>query len=132
MKCLKKNLCCREAGDGQLEVFLRNDDTKEEVPFKLSDNQDGTYTVDYEAPRSGRHSVTLRYDGVQVSSTPIKFRVQPNVDVSKIRVDGLEPSKYALLYPVYPVCFCHLASLWSRFHNKCSMTSRPRQQPTTI
>lgn len=85
---------CREAGDGQLEVFLRNDDTKQEVPFKLSDNQDGTYTVDYEAPRSGNYSCTLRYDGVQVPSTPIKFKVQPNVDVSKIKVDGLEPSKY--------------------------------------
>lgn len=77
-----------------MEVFLTNDDTKQEVPFKLSDNQDGTYTVDYEAPRSGNHSCTLRYDSVQVPSTPIKFKVQPNVDVSKIKVDGLEPSKY--------------------------------------
>lgn len=94
----------RDAGEGQLEVFLRNEDSKQDVPFKLTDNEDGTYTVDYEAPRSGTHSCTLRYEGEQVPSTPIKYKVIPNVDVSKIKVDGLEPSKY-LHIPIF-VIYC--------------------------
>lgn len=72
---------------------MRNEDTRQLVPIKLTDNEDGTYTVDYEAPQSGLHTATLNYGGLKVPSTPIKFKVQPNVDVSKIKVDGLEPSK---------------------------------------
>lgn len=74
-------------------MVLQNEDTRQIVPIKLSDNEDGTYTVDYEATQSGNHTVTIHYGRVLVPSTPIKFKVHPNVDVSKIKVDGLEPSK---------------------------------------
>lgn len=84
----------REAGQSELDVVLRNEDTRQETPIHLTDNEDGTYTVDYETPQSGTHSVTLHYGGYKVPHTPIKFKVEPNVDVSKIRVDGLEPSEY--------------------------------------
>lgn len=83
-----------EAGQGDLDVVVLNEDTRQPVPVKLTDNEDGTYTVDYEAPQSGNHTATLHYGGLKVPSTPVKFKVQPNVDVSKIKVDGLEPSKY--------------------------------------
>ncbi|KAF7274400.1 hypothetical protein GWI33_012941 [Rhynchophorus ferrugineus] len=86
------NIDAREAGDAELDVHLLNEDTHEEVPLKLTDNGDKTYTVDYEAPQSGNYTVTLHYGGLKVPSTPIKFKVQPNVDVSKIKVDGLEPT----------------------------------------
>lgn len=62
--------------------------------MKVTDNQDGTYVVDYVPQQAGTHSVTLQYGGHKVPSTPLLFKVQPNVDVSKIKVDGLEPSKY--------------------------------------
>lgn len=81
------------------------------MPYKLTDNEDGTYTVDYEAPRSGKHSCTLRYDGEQVPSTPVKFNVVPNVDVSKIKVDGLEPSKHLLLFIFQTHLSSHLMPL---------------------
>lgn len=45
---------------------------------------------------AGNHTVTLHYGGLLVPTTPIKFKVQPNVDVSKIVVVGLEPSKLQL------------------------------------
>lgn len=84
----------REAGQGELNVSLKNEDARTEIPLKVTDNEDGTYTVDYQSPLAGNHTVTLHYGGLLVPSTPIKFKVQPNVDVSKIIVDGLEPSKY--------------------------------------
>ncbi|XP_048517321.1 filamin-A isoform X4 [Dendroctonus ponderosae] len=88
------NIDARDAGDAELDVHLINEDTREEIPVKLTDNGDRTYTVDYEVPQSGDYSVSLYYGGLRVPTTPIKVNVEPNVDVSKIKVDGLEPSVY--------------------------------------
>lgn len=73
---------------------MRNEDTRQEIPIKITDNEDGTYTVDYEPRQAGSHSCTINYGGQRVPSTPLKFKINPIVDVSKIRVDGLEPSKF--------------------------------------
>jgi filamin len=85
------NIDAREAGDADLDVHLVNEETRQEIPVKLTDNGDRTYTVDYETHFTGIHTVTLHYGGVRVPTTPLKFKVHPNVDVSKIKVDGLEP-----------------------------------------
>lgn len=77
-----------------MAVSLRNEDTRQDVPVKITNNDDGTYSVDYEPLEPGLHSATLQYGGLLVPNTPIKFNVEPNVDVSKIVVEGLEPSKY--------------------------------------
>ncbi|XP_050519631.1 filamin-A isoform X3 [Diabrotica virgifera virgifera] len=86
------NIDARGAGDGDVDVHLVNESTREEVPLKLTDNGDRTYTVDYETVLAGTHKLTVHYGGQKVPSTPIKFKVEPNVDVSKIKVDGLEQS----------------------------------------
>ncbi|CAH1121501.1 unnamed protein product [Ceutorhynchus assimilis] len=88
------NIDARDAGEADLDVHLVNEDTRQEIPVKLTDNGDRTFTVDYEPNQSGNYAVTLDYGGLRVPTTPIKFRVEPNVDVSKIKVDGLEPSVY--------------------------------------
>lgn len=85
----------RNVGPADLRVVLQNEETRRTIPIKLTDNQDGTFVVDYEAPQAGYHSVTLYYGDNLVPKTPIKFKVHPNVDVSKIIVDGLEPSKFS-------------------------------------
>ncbi|CAG9759879.1 unnamed protein product [Ceutorhynchus assimilis] len=90
------NIDARDAGEADLDVHLVNEDTRQEIPVKLTDNGDRTFTVDYEPNQSGNYAVTLDYGGLRVPTTPIKFRVEPNVDVSKIKVDGLEPSEYLL------------------------------------
>lgn len=97
------NVDCREAGPGELQAAIVTPDGRE-LPISLTDNEDGTYTVDYVAPQPGNHVVNLSYGGLKVPSTPIKVNVQPNVDVSKIKVDGLEPSK---LFSLKVVVFCH-------------------------
>ncbi|XP_057654412.1 filamin-A isoform X2 [Diorhabda carinulata] len=88
------NIDARDAGEADLDVHLINENTREEVPLKLTDLGDQTYTVDYETVLAGIHRLTVHYGGQKVPSTPIKFKVEPNVDVSKIKVDGLEPSVY--------------------------------------
>ncbi|XP_044590424.1 filamin-A isoform X4 [Cotesia glomerata] len=85
------NIDCREAGTGDLDVTMKSPDGHD-LPISLTDNEDGTYTVDYVAPAPGTYTVNLNYGGLKVPQCPIKVNVQPHVDVSKIKVEGLEPS----------------------------------------
>ncbi|XP_025994671.1 filamin-A isoform X3 [Solenopsis invicta] len=87
------NVDCREAGPGKLDVKLLNPEGRE-LPISLTDNEDGTFVVDYMPPQPGNYTVNLNYGGLKVPQCPIKVNVQPHVDVSKIKVDGLEPSLF--------------------------------------
>ncbi|XP_067205883.1 filamin-A isoform X3 [Linepithema humile] len=87
------NIDCREAGPGKLDVKLVSPEGRE-LPISLTDNEDGTYTVDYMPPQPGNYTVNLNYGGLKVPQCPIKVNVQPHVDVSKVKVDGLEPSLF--------------------------------------
>ncbi|XP_065165587.1 filamin-A isoform X3 [Atheta coriaria] len=90
------NIDARDAGVGNMEVLLKNEETNQLTPIMLTDNQDGTYSVEYAAAEPGLHTMTLNYNGLKVPTTPVKFRVVPSnsVDVTKIKVDGLEPSVF--------------------------------------
>lgn len=78
---------------GKLDIKLKSDNGLE-IPLDVINNEDGTYLVDYVAPSAGDYTLNCRYEGVQIPQCPLKIRVPPNVDVSKIKVDGLETSKF--------------------------------------
>lgn len=69
-----------------------------DIPLEVTDNEDGTYLVDYVVPAPGNYILYCYYGGVQVPQSPLKINVPTNVDVSKIKVDGLETSKYIQIY----------------------------------
>ncbi|XP_050087654.1 filamin-A isoform X5 [Anopheles aquasalis] len=85
------NVDARNAGTGQLEVNLVHEETKQKVPVRIIDNEDQTYAVEVIPPLPGTYTTNLVYGGLKVPIAP-KVTVQPPVDVSKIKVDGLEPS----------------------------------------
>ncbi|XP_046683134.1 filamin-A isoform X3 [Homalodisca vitripennis] len=85
------NVDCRDAGQGDLKISITSDG-KTEVPYRLINNEDGTYVVDYCPGAPGVYTVTASYGGISVPQSPIKVPVKPHVDVSKIKVDGLEPT----------------------------------------
>lgn len=85
----------RGAGDGELEVNLIHDETQSKVPVRILDNEDSTYSVEVIPPMAGSYTTNLVYGGLKVPVAP-KVTVNPVVDVSKIKVDGLEPSKFFL------------------------------------
>ena len=66
----------------------------QDVPLTVVDNEDGTFTVDYLAPAPGVYTLNVLYGGKAAARCPLRVPVQPHVDVSKIKVDGLEPSKF--------------------------------------
>lgn len=69
----------------------------------MINNDDGTYVVDYVPGTTGVHTITASYGGISVPQSPIKVPVKPHVDVSKVKVDGLEPSKVLILIMVYGI-----------------------------
>ncbi|XP_014601690.1 PREDICTED: filamin-A-like [Polistes canadensis] len=87
------NIDCREAGPGNMGVTIVSEDGRE-LPVSLTDNEDNTYSVQYVAPQPGNYFVNLTYGGLVVPMCPITVNVQPHIDVSRIKVDGLEPSLY--------------------------------------
>lgn len=83
---------CAHAGPGDVQIALQNE-KGQDVPFKINDNRDGTFTVDYTAPSPGTYKVTVTFAGKEVPQSPLKVQVAPHIDVSGIRVEGLEQSK---------------------------------------
>ncbi|XP_012939324.2 filamin-A-like [Aplysia californica] len=82
---------CKEAGPGDVAVGL-TDERGVDVPVKTTDNQDGTFTVEYEPKSPGQYTVLVYFANKEVPQSPIKVKVEPNIDVSKIKVVGLEPT----------------------------------------
>ncbi|XP_039299021.1 filamin-A isoform X2 [Nilaparvata lugens] len=85
------NVDCRDAGQGEVDVSVSNEKNVP-IPIQVTDNEDGTYNVDYCAPTPGNYTINVNYGGLQVPQSPLRVPVSPHVDVSKIRVDGLEPT----------------------------------------
>lgn len=85
---------------GDVAVGL-TDERGVDVPVKTIDNQDGTFTVQYEPKTPGVYTVLVYFANKEVPQSPIKVKVEPSIDVSKVRVVGLEPSKlhFGLLFP---------------------------------
>ncbi|XP_017762740.1 PREDICTED: filamin-A-like, partial [Eufriesea mexicana] len=82
------NVDCREAGPGELRATILNSKGRE-IPLSLTDNHDGTYTVAYIVPEPGYYQIHFTYGGLKVPQCPLTVHVQPHVDVSKFKVDGL-------------------------------------------
>lgn len=82
---------------GSIDLKLRSDKGVE-VPLQVADNEDGTYLVDYVAPSPGNYTLNCLYGGAQVPQTPMNINVSANVDLSKIKVDGLETSNFTLIF----------------------------------
>lgn len=82
----------RTAGDGNLDVQIIHDESQIEVPVRVIDNKDNTYTVELTPPEIGSYTTNLHYGGLKVPMVP-KVVINPAVDMTKIKVDGLEPSK---------------------------------------
>lgn len=88
---------CREVGLGELRVSIKDSD-KKEIPFSLSDNKDGTYTVTYIAREPGMCFVNLNYGGLNAPQCPIKVNVQSHIDISEVKVEGLAQSEYLIWF----------------------------------
>ena len=63
------------------------------VPFKLVDNKDKTYRVEFQATVVGVLTATILYANQPATGSPCKINVEPSLDLSKVQVNGLPDSK---------------------------------------
>lgn len=90
---------CFDWKPGDLAVTIANE-KGQQLPYELEDNGDGTYVVGYTPTSPGPLKVSVLYAGKMVPQSPITVQVQPHVDVSKVKVEGLEPSEYFSFFRV--------------------------------
>ena len=63
------------------------------VPFKLVDNKDKTYRVEFQATVVGVYTATVMYANQPATGSPCKITVEAGLDLSKVQVNGLPESK---------------------------------------
>jgi len=77
----------RKAGGGQLTCRCKSPGGKDTYVL-ISDNKDGTFTIDLNAKEPGLHSVELEWDGKPVPGSPFMVRISQAPDVGKVKVHG--------------------------------------------
>ncbi|CAF0978621.1 unnamed protein product [Adineta ricciae] len=80
---------CKEAGPGDISIAL-TDAKNQDLPFTIDDRQDGTFKIDYTPKSPGVHCISVLFSDNEIPISPLKVNVEPTVDVSKIRIEGLE------------------------------------------
>lgn len=93
---------CTTAGPGDIGIAL-TDGNGRDVPVKTTDQKDGTFKVEYEPVNPGTYVVAVYFGGKEIPSSPIKVPVEASVDLSKVKVVGLDKRKCVGLVFVY--CF---------------------------
>lgn len=81
----------RDCGDGDLEVEVIHEETKAKIPVKIINN-DNIYTIELVPLKTGIYRTNLFYAGIEVPFDKSVY-VFPIVDLSKIQISGLTPSK---------------------------------------
>ncbi|VDK34571.1 unnamed protein product [Taenia asiatica] len=80
---------CRQAGPGNVGISVR-DEAGRDVPMDTKDMRDGTFKVSYTPTTAGpTYTVQVFFENTEVPRSPFKVPVKPNVDMSRVRVDGL-------------------------------------------
>lgn len=70
------------------------DSKNQDLPFTIDDNHDGTFSIAYTPKSPGVHCISVLFGENEIPISPLKVTVEPTVDVNKIRVEGLETSKF--------------------------------------
>uniref|UniRef100_A0A1B6F8Y3 Filamin n=9 Tax=Cicadellinae TaxID=33370 RepID=A0A1B6F8Y3_9HEMI len=85
-KDIRSFIDTRTAGPGELSAHCVG---PHKVAYcELYDHSDGTFTLNVKPQEAGRHTLTVKYGGVDVPGSPFCLRVSGAPDASKVRVYG--------------------------------------------
>ncbi|XP_071491358.1 filamin-A-like isoform X3 [Diadema antillarum] len=90
---------CKEAGKAPIAVSIKskpgvNGPKEKEIPVKVKDNGDGTFTADYTPEGPGDYTVGVKYGGTEIPQSPINVGVVPDVEVGKIQIAELQETVF--------------------------------------
>ncbi|XP_021363284.1 filamin-A-like isoform X15 [Mizuhopecten yessoensis] len=80
---------CKTAGPGDISIAL-TDERGKDVPVKTVDNKDGTFRIEYEPKTPGTYVVQVYFANSEIPKSPIKVTVESSIDLSKVKVVGLD------------------------------------------
>ncbi|PAA52508.1 hypothetical protein BOX15_Mlig001981g2 [Macrostomum lignano] len=86
------NIDCSRAGPGDVGVGVRAEPSGQELPVKTSETGPGQFRVDYTPVQVVPHLVNVMFAGQPAAGGPFRVPVDPDIEVDKVRVDGLEPT----------------------------------------
>lgn len=52
------------------------------------------FRIEYNPKKVGTYTVNVIFADKEIPSSPYKVKVEPDIDISGVKVSGLEPSKY--------------------------------------
>ena len=68
----------------------------QDVPYDIEQTSEEVLNVHYEAKLPGLHCVSVTFNNQEIPQSPIKILVEPDIDVGKIKVTGIDPSNFSL------------------------------------
>ncbi|XP_076078673.1 filamin-A-like isoform X14 [Mytilus galloprovincialis] len=80
---------CKLAGPGDIAIALTDAQGKD-VPVNTIDNQDGTFKIEYTPSSPGTYTVSVFFANSEIPKSPIKVNVESSIDLSKVKVVGLD------------------------------------------
>lgn len=91
---------------GDIAIALTDSQGKD-VPVNTIDNQDGTFKIEYTPSSPGTYTVSVFFANSEIPKSPIKVNVESSIDLSKVKVVGLDTRKFYffLLRSYILLCF---------------------------
>ena len=90
---------------GDVSITITNPKNVD-VHYEIEENEaDETIEVRYTPKVPGNYCISVTFNNEEVPQSPIKIFIEPDIDVTKIRCTGINPSKFALLL----IC-CYVSS----------------------
>jgi filamin len=92
------------AGVAVLEVSLVGPDNRP-VQVQVDETSQQIFSATYTATHAGVHNVNVKYAEKQIPCCPIKFKIDPQYDASKVKCSGVGVSQTQAVPASFPVEF---------------------------
>ena len=79
---------------GDVSISITNP-RNQEIPYDIDQKGDEILEVHYEAKIPGTHCISVTFNNQEIPQSPIKVNIEPDIDVGRIKVTGIDTSKQA-------------------------------------
>jgi hypothetical protein len=78
---------------GDVSISITNP-RNQDVHYDIEQKGEEILTVRYEPKLSGNHCISITFNNQEIPQSPIKIYVDPDIDISKIKVTGIDSSNF--------------------------------------
>ena len=94
-------VCCKSNNSlfllkGDVSVSITNPKNVD-LNYDIDQKGDEILEVKYEPKIPGPHLITVTFNNQEIPQSPIKVNIEPDIDVTRVKITGVDPSKFYLL-----------------------------------